>query len=334
MDLSISNRRYTGSKKALLDDIYESIAPYIKKDSVFADLFAGTGIVSSLMLDKGLNVIVNDTLQSNYIAYQAWFGKGPFNIKKLERIIEEFNLINGKNLKENYFSKIYGKKYFSVSDAKKIGYLRDKISDIEVNKRERNILLASLMYTTDKIANTVGHFEHFLSKTPVDKGVILKMPKINKFTGKATIYKIDANILARKIVCDIAYIDPPYNARQYINFYHVLENLVTWEKPSEFEGTSMKFKRNHLKSDYSKSKAPLVLKDLIDNLQAKLIVVSYNNTYSAKSSASNNKISESQLLSILSAKGNVTVKKIKHKSFNSGKTNFKDHQEILYICKI
>ncbi|MBU4457771.1 MAG: DNA adenine methylase, partial [Candidatus Omnitrophica bacterium] len=39
--------------------------------------------------------------------------------------------------------------------------------------------------------------------------------------------------------CDVAYIDPPYNARQYINFYHVLENLAKWEKPVEFEGKSI-----------------------------------------------------------------------------------------------
>ncbi len=334
MDLSIGNRRYTGSKKALLEDIYESILPYSKGKVVFADLFAGTGVVSAFMLDKGMDLIINDFLASNYVAYQAWFGDGDFNLKKLEKITAEFNSLDGKKLKENYFSKIYGGKYFSISDAKKIGYIRDELEKVKITKREKSILLTSLMYATDKIANTVGHFEHFLSKKPEDKGVTLRLPTIRDFKGSATLYKMDANKLVREITCDIAYIDPPYNARQYVNFYHVLENLVEWNKPTEFEGTSMKFKRNHLKSDYSKSKAPLVFKDLIDNLRAKIIVVSYNNTYSAKSSASNNKISEAQLVDILSTKGKVTIKEIKHKSFNSGKTDFKDHKEFLYICKI
>ena len=333
MDLSIGNRRYTGSKKALLEDIHESIAPYAKGKVVFADLFAGTGVVSAYMLDKGMDVIVNDFLQSNYVAYQAWFGNGNFSQKKLEKIIAEFNSLDGSKLKENYFSKIYAGKYFSISDAKKIGYIREELEKMTLTKREKSILLTSLMYATDKIANTVGHFEHFLSKKPEDRGVVLKLPHVEPFTGNATVYKMDANKLVREITCDIAYIDPPYNARQYVNFYHVLENLIQWDKPTEFEGTSMKFKRNHLKSDYSKSKAPVVFKDLIDNLRAKIIVVSYNNTYSAKSSASNNKISEKQLVDILSTRGKVTVKEIKHKSFNSGKTDFKDHKEILYICK-
>ncbi len=334
MDLLITNRRYTGSKASLLNDIYKSIGPsFCKKGVIFADLFAGTGVVSSFMLEKGMNVIVNDTLYSNYIAYQAWFSRKKFNIKKIEKLVSDFNTIDSKKLSENYFSRVYGDKYFSTNDAKKIGYIRDRIDKTKLNNREKNILLTSLMYAADKIANTVGHFEHFLSSKPIDKGVILKVPQINKIIGSADIYNIDANKLVKEIVCDVAYIDPPYNARQYVNFYHVLENLARWEKPNEFEGTSMKFKRNHLKSDYSKAKAPIVLKDLIDNLKAKLIVVSYNNTYSAKSSASNNKITESQLLDILTAKGKVTVKRIKHKSFNSGKTNFKNHQEILYICK-
>ncbi|MFA5771080.1 MAG: DNA adenine methylase [Patescibacteria group bacterium] len=333
MSLSIGNRRYTGSKKALLEDIYESIAPYDKKGVVFADIFAGTGIVSAFMLQKGMNVIANDFLRSNWVAYQAWFGSGRFDTKKLKKIIEDFNLIDGEMLESNYFSEVYGEKYFSVADAKKIGYIRDLISHIDLTERERNILLSSLMYATDKIANTVGHFEHFLSSPPINKNVILHFPKIEKFKGKAKIYNMDANRLVRGIVCDIAYIDPPYNARQYINFYHVLENLIMWKKPTEFEGISMKFKRNHLKSDYSKSKAPIVFNDLIEKLQARIIVVSYNNTYTAKSSASNNKISEKQLMEILSKKGMVTTKEMKHKFFNSGKTDFQNHKEILYICK-
>jgi adenine-specific DNA-methyltransferase len=333
MGLLINNRRYIGSKNAILEEIYKNIYPYCNPGDVFADLFAGTGVVSSFMLKRGMDVIVNDILRSNYIAYQAWFGDGYFDLEKLKKIIIKFNLIKGEDIKDNYFSSIYGDKYFSRSDAKKIGFLREEISRINLTERERNILLASLMYEVDRIANTVGHFEHFLSQAPKNKDFSMKIPQIEEFIGKATIFNVDANKLVRTINCDVAYIDPPYNARQYINFYHVLENLIRWDKPIEFEGISMKFKRNNLKSDYSKSKAPIVFKDLIDNLSAKTIIVSYNNTYSAKSSASNNKISQEELLNILSSRGRVIIKEIKHKFFNSGKTNFKDHKEILYICK-
>ena len=39
------------------------------------------------------------------------------------------------------------------------------------------------------------------------------------------IYNIDANLLVRDIECDILYLDPPYNSRQYSDAYHLLENL-------------------------------------------------------------------------------------------------------------
>src|SRR3989338_1942560 len=104
MDLTIGNRRYTGSKRALLNDIYESIAPYCRKGAIFADLFAGTGIVSSFALSKGMDIIANDILRSNYVAYQAWFGHGKFDIKKLDRLVSGFNSIDGNVLKDNYFS--------------------------------------------------------------------------------------------------------------------------------------------------------------------------------------------------------------------------------------
>ena len=333
--LEIYNRRYIGSKRSLLDDIYAITEKHIEKsDYKVVDLFAGTGAVSSFFLNKGKKIILNDNLYSNFVIYKAWFGAGKFDTKKIKKTIDRFNEIDASSLKDGYFSDIYGGKYFSFEDARKIGHIREEISNKRFTEKERFILLTSLMYATDKIANTVGHFEHFLSKKPNGNKLFLDELNINKALS-AEIHMEDANKLVRKIKSDVVYIDPPYNARQYINFYHVLENLASWEKPTEFEGTSMKFKRNHLKSDYSKAKAPTVMQDLIDNIDAKLIVLSYNNTYSAKSSASNNKITEDQIESILKTKGILVEKReISHKSFNSGKTDFKEHKEFLYVCKI
>ena len=96
----------------------------------------------------------------------------------------------------------------------------------------------------------------------------------------------------------------------------------------------MKFKRNHLKSEYSRAKAPEVFADLINNIDGKLIVVSYNNTYDAKSGASNNKISEKQIVDILSKKGKLTKIEIDYKFFNAGKTDLKNHKEFLFVCEV
>lgn len=336
--MKINNRRYIGSKTSLLSNIGDVISKHFKNTKfTLADIFSGTGIVAEYFYEKGNKVIANDILYSNYVSYMTWLSNGSFDKEKINRLIEEYSNIEPNTLKENYFSITFGNKYFHNNDAKIIGYIRENLESKkkDLTEREYYIVLSSLIYETDKIANTCGHFESFLNKVPVEKGVKLRVPEIFESENNDNeIYCMDANELAKKIKADVVYIDPPYNARQYVNFYHVLENLARWEKPSELEGNSMKFKRNHLKSDYSRSKAPVVFKDLIDNLDTELIVVSYNNTYNARSGASNNKISEEQLLDILKSKGKVTRHEIKYKAFNAGKTAFDNHKEYLYVCEV
>ena len=332
----INNRRYIGSKTKLLQNIKEA-AYQVMNDRLFtfADLFGGTGVVAYEFARNGHPTIVNDTLMSNVVAYQAWMGTEQVREDIITDYISRFNDLRYDDILTNYFSDVYGGKYFSMNDAKKIGYIRDYLEEHrpELNYREFCILLTSLLYTTDKIANTVGHFEHYLSKAPIDSNFLLQEIEIQA-TAKTQIYNEDANELARQIEADVVYLDPPYNARQYVNFYHVLENLARWEKPMEFEGNSMKFKRNHLKSGYSRSIAPKLLEDLVNSLNSQVIIVSYNNTYDARSGASNNKIQEEEIVQILSKRGEVNRIDMDYKAFNSGKTDLKNHKEYLFICKV
>jgi adenine-specific DNA-methyltransferase len=320
-----------------LNEIFQSAENNIEnKNYSFADLFAGTGVVSYFFAEHGHKIFVNDNLFSNYLAYKSWLGNEKIDKQKIQKTINELNDIDCKKLDENYFSKIYGGKYYSNDVAKKIGFIRDLLEQTKenFNDREYAILVTSLLYSADKTANTVGHFEHYLKGEPRENTLVLEMLDIEKPLSKAEIFNNDANELARRIKADVVYIDPPYNARQYVNFYHVLENLARWEKPTEFDGISMKFKRNHLKSGYSKAKAPELFADLINSLDCKLIIVSYNNTYSANSTASNNKITEKQLTDILSRKGIVSCKEIDYNYFNAGKTHFNNHKEMIFICKV
>ena len=81
-------------------------------------------------------------------------------------------------------------------------------------------------------------------------------------------------------------------------------------------------------------RSPQALEDLISKLNSKYIVITYNNTYSSKSSSSKNKISLEQIESILKTRGETKVYSKSHKFFNSGKTNFKEHKEFLFITKV
>lgn len=334
--LNINNRRYIGSKTKLLPNIVDAVYQNIDTQQfTFADIFGGTGVVAYEFAQNGHPTIVNDMLLSNVVAYQAWMGVEQIREKIITETLQMFNDLQYRDIQDNYFSEVYGGKYFSHNDSRKIGYIRDYLQDHrqDYSCREFCILLTSLLYTTDKIANTVGHFEHYLNHPTHDSNFILQPLEIRP-VAPTQIFNEDANNLAKHIQADVVYIDPPYNARQYVNFYHVLENLVRWEKPTEFEGDSMKFKRNHLKSGYSRAAAPQLMKDLVDNLKCRLIVVSYNNTYNAHSGASNNKIQEQQLMDILQAKGETRRVDIDYKAFNSGQTDLVNHKEYLFICNV
>lgn len=331
----IENRRYTGSKAKLGDWILDLISKECE-GKTFADIFAGTGIVSYFASNSFQEVIVNDFLLSNNFIYKGFFGKGKWDIGILNKIIQSYNTQSVEDLADNFFSKNYGKKYFGNNDSKKIGYIRE---DIERNRsklteKEYYILIASLIYSVDKIANTVGHYDAYIKKEPEDNKFVLNMIKPIDADKKFKIFLDDANQLVRKIKADVVYIDPPYNSRQYSRFYHILETLAIGDKP-ELYGTALKPKPKKEKtSEYCKTNAPNVFRDLISNLNCSYIVVSYNNTYNSKSHSSKNKITLKQIEDTLKTRGETKVHKKSYRFFNCGKTEFKNHQELVFITKV
>ena len=149
---------------------------------------------------------------------------------------------------------------------------------------------------------------------------------------QASIFRKDANQLAKEISSDVVYIDPPYNSRQYSRFYNVLETLTKRDNPV-LEGVALKPPTENI-SDYCKVRAADAFEDLISHLDTSLIIVSYNNTYTSKSSSSRNKINLDQISTILKSKGKTKTKKIPHKHFSAGNTDFENHLEYLFITEV
>ena len=238
--LTINNRRYLGSKYKLLDFIDETIKNNCGEYNSVFDVFGGTGVVSNYFSEKGKKIYINDILKSNYCIYRAFLGNEKFSENKIKKIIDEYNKIS--DLEENYFSKNYKNTYFSENDCKKIGYIRENINkkfeNKEINEREKYILIASLLYSMDKIANTVGHYDAYRKKQKLEDSFEMYNLDINKNqTIKNEIYNMDSNELAKKIKADIVYIDPPYNSRQYGDAYHLLENVAEWKKPKVYNNS-------------------------------------------------------------------------------------------------
>lgn len=330
----LHNRRYIGNKQKLLDWIFSIIKQDCKNVESFTDIFAGTGIVSSVAISQYKEVILNDFLYSNNIIYKAFFEQKSFDEDKINNIIRNYNNINSDDLEENYFSKNFGGKYFSHNSARIIGFIRENIEENKENltDKEYSILIASLLYSVDKIANTVGHYDAYFKKHHIEDKFFLKPIEPIKSSNKISIFKEDANKLVNQINTDLVYIDPPYNSRQYSRFYHVLENLTKWNKP-KLHGVALKPEPENM-SDYCRISAKKRLYELVHSIKTKYFAVSYNNTYNSKSNSSKNKITLEEIEEILNSIGTTKIYEKEHQQFNTGKTEFDNHREYLFITKV
>lgn len=329
----INNRRYLGNKYKLLPFITRVINTQCKDVKSIVDIFAGTGAVSSAFTDK--IIITNDLMYSNYICNYAWFAPQQYNPDKIIKYIIEFNEFD--TYEDNYMTENFADTYFSKNDCAKIGHIRETIENEykknKINERERAILITSLLYAMDKIANTCGHYDAYRKGVEFEKVLELFVPLAEVHNNENNrCYNKDANELAPNISADLVYMDPPYNSRQYCDAYHVLENVARWEKPKVF-GVAKKMDRSSMKSKYCTISATEAFEDLVKNIDARYIVLSYNNMAEKGNDRSNAKITDKDIMRILGEKGEVQVFSEGYKAFTTGRTDIDDNEERLFVCK-
>lgn len=328
----LQNRRYLGNKYKLLGFIEDIVLEKCGLVDSFCDIFAGTGVVGERLNNPNIKVISNDFLFANYICLQAFLGVSRDMQKGSAKKIEYLNALPTSG--ENYFSKHFGGTYFTVENAKKIGVMREEIEHIADNADEKSILICSLLYAADKVANTVGHYDAFRKKMDMLQPVNLLTPDINySYNVNNVIHKEDANALIKKISCDVLYIDPPYNSRQYSDAYHLLENLAEWKKP-RVTGIGKKMDRSHIKSAYCLRDANRAFSDLINNADCQHLLLSYNNTGDSKDGRSNARMNDAEILQHLSARGSVEIFEKDYKAFTTGKSNGENNAERIFYCKV
>lgn len=331
---SINNRRYLGNKYKLLSFITDVVKKECFNINVVADIFSGTGAVSYAFKDKTL--ITNDLLYSNYVCNYAWFGAEIYDSEKIVNYIAKYNEM-GEN-EDNYMTENFSDTYFSRADCSKIGYIREDIENNYrgglINFRERAILIAALIYAMDKIAVTCGHYDAYRKGTDYCNHLELSVPVVDKLNNPLNqCFNEDANYLVKHISADLVYIDPPYNSRQYCDAYHLLENVSRWEKPSVY-GVAKKMNRQNIKSRYCTNNATEAFAQLIKNIKARYIILSYNNMSDKGNNRSNAKMSDNDIMKILKSKGEVKVFEEPYKPFTTGKSDIPENIERLFLCSV
>jgi adenine-specific DNA-methyltransferase len=334
---NISNRRYLGNKYKLLNWIKEIVDNNCTNVQSFFDVFSGTGSVASAFTDKRL--VVCDMMRSNYYAALCWFSPEKIDREKLTKLLEYYNNFDASK-EDNYMSQNFSDTYFNKNTCQKIGYIRDDIEakflNGEVNEREKACVITSLFYAMDRISHTCGHYDSFIRDGKYEGVLELRMPDNDyPLNENNHIFCADSNTIADQEQVDVAYLDPPYNSRQYCDAYHLLENIALWNKP-EVYGIAKKMDRTSMKSKYCKSiQAAVALEDLVRKLNCRYILFSYNNNGKKLQCRSNAKLTDDEIVRILSIRGDVQVFSMDYRGFDAGKSEFnKDNKERLFLCSV
>lgn len=338
--LSIQNRRYLGNKFKLLDFIEKTINEHCPGTESIMDAFAGTGVVAYHFMDK-MKVVTNDTLYSNYLAHIAFMSREAYDEDMIVNEINKYNSTNLDKTADNYMSATFGDTFFSYADCKKIGFIREDINRLynskKINQREMAILITSLLYSMDKVANTCGHYDSYIKGSKYYKQFEMIPLNLSKVPiGDNEFFNDDSNKLAlagKFPYVDCVYCDPPYNSRNYCDLYHLLENVALWKKTA-VKGVARKMDRSNLKSKYCSRTASVAFEELVMALNCKYIVLSYNNTGNKANDRSNARMKDEDIIRILSRKGKVEVYSKKYKAFTTGKSDNSTNEERLFVCKV
>ena len=276
---------YIGSKYKLSYFISSSVKSIVGDDlsgKIFCDLFAGTGVVGRNFKKEVKKVISNDMEFYSYVLNKNYIENHEFLDNEI--YIKELNETNGE---EGFIFNEYSENgkanrlYFSEHNGKKIDAIRTKI---ELWKTEKKIssalyyfLLASLLESADKVANTASVYGAFLKKIKktAQKELILEPAIFEINSHSHEVYNEDSNLLIKKIEGDILYLDPPYNAREYGANYHLLNTIAKYDNFTPKGKTGL---RDYSKSAFCKKKeVEKSFDDLIKNANFKYIFLSYNN---------------------------------------------------------
>lgn len=293
---------YIGSKHSLLpflEQVYQGVAE--GDERVFCDIFAGTGAVGRRFKRLGMRIMANDLQYYAYVLNKAYIeiNETP-SFRCLREVyadeIAQHRSLLGDAVDEvlsfvsylpgvrGFTAESYGpngnRQYFTSENAEKVDAIRQAVEKWRghglITEQEYFYILASLLEAADSVANTASVYGAYLKrfKQSALKPLKLRPLAISGHTHGNQVFNMDANELIEQIECDILYLDPPYNHRQYGANYHVLETIAKYDSP-QIQGTSGM--RHYTRSRYCQpGGVQEAFEHLVGTARTKHILVSYN----------------------------------------------------------
>lgn len=332
--------RYLGNKDSLLPFIDEVLAMHgavstRQEPLCVCDPFTGTTSVARHLKRLEWRVVTGDIMTYSYALQHAYIGlnEAPayddlvnagvldtsINLPvPLHRAVAHLNNLRGI---EGFFYSHYSpdgpdeRRYFTSGNALRIDAIRQTINQWSsmglLSDAERFLLISALIEAVSRVANIAGTYAAYLKRwdSRARKPLMLAVPPIVHSACEHKINLAEANELVQEEECDLLYVDPPYNTRQYCTNYHLLETLAKGDEPQTRGVAGLRADSEAQKSDYCKAgKAEEALSKLVKDAKARWVLVSYN---------SEGVIPHDRLVDILSERGNVEIYACEYRRFRS-----------------
>lgn len=282
--------RYIGSKTKLIDEIHSIIDNNINlnTDSVFLDLFSGTGTVADSFKEQ-CKIMINDNMYACYCVSKAKIINSTSFYKKLG--FDPFDFFNNYDTSNyvsgfcynNFAPSISGRQYFSDQNAKIIDFIRDTLDKWFENNLidldEKEYLIGCLIESVSKVSNVAGVYSAFLhiwDSRAVKKMKFIPVETIGTPISINKAYHEDALDIIEKVKGDVLYIDPPYTTTQYISQYHVLETIAKNDDPPIHGIGAHRNNGNQISNWCKKGLVEYSFENLIKKANFKYIVLSYS----------------------------------------------------------
>lgn len=289
--------RFIGNKTQLLDNIKEVVDRHAPNAEIFCDIFSGTASVARYF-KQWHTIYSNDLLFFSYclqrgtieISHKPSFSGLQKNIGVCNPVLY-FNTTDTRQMEvletsrrffQNNYSPIGGRMYMSDSNALRIDYSRNLVEEWYNNKLitedEYYYLLACIIEGIPYISNIAGTYGAYSKKWDARSKKtfeLIDLPVIvNNKSNKC--FNCDGAELLQRIEGDILYIDPPYNERQYLPNYHVLETAAKYDSPVLRGVTGQRAYENERSDFCSKKTVYSAFEEIMANAKFKHIILSYN----------------------------------------------------------
>lgn len=289
--------RFIGCKTLLLDMIKQVIDEKAPGAESLCDIFSGTATVARYF-KQWYEVYSNDLLYFSYVLQMATIKNDSMpKYRKLKSKlgisdpIDYFNGLEAKDMEKlpkekRFFQNTYaptgGRMYMTDENALRIDFARNTVEEWKesglINDNEYYYLVACIVEGVPFVSNisgTYGAFHKTWERRSYKKYELFRLD-VTTNGKKNKCFNGDGTEIVKKIRGDILYIDPPYNGRQYLPNYHVLETAAKYDFP-EVRGVTAQRPYENKKSDFClKTKVVDAFERLIKNADFKHIILSYS----------------------------------------------------------